>query len=520
MTAEPRLTRPAAAPAAADGIEGRAVDAPSRASPATASPRPPSTTSPAKPAAPGPPSTATSRGKRDARLRAVASRGGARPRRASADRRRRRPRRSRTPSSRSSSPRPRGSREHAALQFLSPTSPSCSCRTSPSTAATASSPTAAAAWRPRSHRSSAPSRADARGEWLARIVLSYVSQLHRPHSSTSPTTTAVARAGRDFVAPRSRPPPSIPTTQGVTPMAVTNHELIGRDDVNDLEAILSITQHRRRRDRARGRVERATRSSPGTTSAAGRRSVKLYEKAKTSQWNVATDLDWSTDVDPEKVVLANAARHDTTASAPSIDLADTPFENWGDKEWIEVGIESQNWPLSQFLHGEQGALICTARDRRDRPVDRRQVLRGDAGDGRGPPRRGVRQVPRREAVGPLPDQRAPEVAARRHPRRQPLGHDLPRHADHGRGPRARRLRVHAPDHDRAAAEEAAALRDERRGAPRRVRRALAAGVLQGARRRRRSASARSSRSRPRCACATGSCSTRCGSAWASTSRRP
>ena len=29
--------------------------------------------------------------------------------------------------------------------------------------------------------------------------------------------------------------------------------------------------------------------------------VKLYEKAKTSQWNASTDLDWSIDVDPEKV---------------------------------------------------------------------------------------------------------------------------------------------------------------------------------------------------------------------------
>ena len=38
----------------------------------------------------------------------------------------------------------------------------------------------------------------------------------------------------------------------------------------------------------------------------------------------------------------------------------------------------------------------------------------------------------------------------------------------------------------------------------------------GPRRARRSASARSSRSRPRCACATGSCSRRRGSAWAST----
>ena len=50
------------------------------------------------------------------------------------------------------------------------------------------------------------------------------------------------------------------------------------------------------------------------------------------------------------------------------------------------------------LHGQ---------DRRDGAVDRRQVLRVDPGDGRGPPRRGVRQVPRHQAVGPLPDQRPP-----------------------------------------------------------------------------------------------------------------
>ena len=42
-------------------------------------------------------------------------------------------------------------------------------------------------------------------------------------------------------------------------------------------------------------------------------------------------------------------------------VAGTPFEKWGSEEWIELGIESQNWTLSQFLHGEQGALLCTAK---------------------------------------------------------------------------------------------------------------------------------------------------------------
>jgi hypothetical protein len=44
-----------------------------------------------------------------------------------------------------------------------------------------------------------------------------------------------------------------------------------------------------------------------------------------------------------------------------MDLTGTPFAKWTDKEWIRLGIESQNWTLSQFMHGEQGALLCTAK---------------------------------------------------------------------------------------------------------------------------------------------------------------
>ena len=28
---------------------------------------------------------------------------------------------------------------------------------------------------------------------------------------------------------------------------------------------------------------------------------------------------------------------------------------------MQFGIENQNWLLSQFMHGEQGALLCTAK---------------------------------------------------------------------------------------------------------------------------------------------------------------
>jgi hypothetical protein len=37
------------------------------------------------------------------------------------------------------------------------------------------------------------------------------------------------------------------------------------------------------------------------------------------------------------------------------------MEKWGEDEWVQFSVENQNWSLSQFMHGEQGALICTAK---------------------------------------------------------------------------------------------------------------------------------------------------------------
>jgi hypothetical protein len=88
--------------------------------------------------------------------------------------------------------------------------------------------------------------------------------------------------------------------------------------------------------------------------------IKLYEKAKTSQWNATTDLDWSIDVDPEKV----ASELGVGGTERFRDLAEaegSPVKHFGEKEWKQVGIELQNSLLSQFMHGEQGALLCTAR---------------------------------------------------------------------------------------------------------------------------------------------------------------
>ena len=84
---------------------------------------------------------------------------------------------------------------------------------------------------------------------------------------------------------------------------------------------------------------------------------RLYEKAKTSQWNGQTDLDWSIEVDPYNMLSpANPLEVEYFKESP-----DSPISKLNEKEWSELAVESLNWSLSQFMHGEQGALLCTAK---------------------------------------------------------------------------------------------------------------------------------------------------------------
>ena len=132
--------------------------------------------------------------------------------------------------------------------------------------------------------------------------------------------------------------------------------MIGRHDVDDVDSILAIT------NTDVDEVVHAVQSNSEAifTWDYERSRVplsKLYEKAKTSQWN-ATDLPWDTPVNQVEVAQAN--RQQNQAIFQGYDLTGTPVERWGEDEWTRHSIESQNWTLSQFLHGEQGALICTA----------------------------------------------------------------------------------------------------------------------------------------------------------------
>ena len=89
---------------------------------------------------------------------------------------------------------------------------------------------------------------------------------------------------------------------------------------------------------------------------------KLYEKAKTGQWNGTTDLDWSTDVDPERTAMELGARDARMKYVRRLmDEKGSPVASWGEREFQRYAVENLAHRASQFLHGEQGALLCTAR---------------------------------------------------------------------------------------------------------------------------------------------------------------
>ncbi|MEW6735844.1 MAG: ferritin-like domain-containing protein [Acidobacteriota bacterium] len=78
----------------------------------------------------------------------------------------------------------------------------------------------------------------------------------------------------------------------------------------------------------------------------------LYEKGKRDQWNAANDLDWSIDVDPEDPQMF-----------PEQSAVLYGSEIWArltTRERTRMLHENTAWRLSNFLHGEQGALLATA----------------------------------------------------------------------------------------------------------------------------------------------------------------
>jgi len=85
------------------------------------------------------------------------------------------------------------------------------------------------------------------------------------------------------------------------------------------------------------------------------RLLALYQKGKDKQWDAQSRIDWSLDIDP-----GNA-----------LGMPDETNSILGTRQWDKVkgdprAVDEMRqhlvaWQFSQFLHGEQGAMICSAR---------------------------------------------------------------------------------------------------------------------------------------------------------------
>ncbi|MGE0578132.1 ferritin-like domain-containing protein [Reyranella sp.] len=81
--------------------------------------------------------------------------------------------------------------------------------------------------------------------------------------------------------------------------------------------------------------------------------LDLYDKGKKQQWDASTRLDWSLELDPDNPMQLKDE---------AISIYDTDY-------WRKMSSEERGWlrrhlqanSISQFMHGEQGALIATAK---------------------------------------------------------------------------------------------------------------------------------------------------------------
>ncbi|MGW1636481.1 ferritin-like domain-containing protein [Streptomyces lavendulae] len=83
------------------------------------------------------------------------------------------------------------------------------------------------------------------------------------------------------------------------------------------------------------------------------RLLALYQKGKDKQWDGAKRIDWGIEVDPydplgtpDEVLTLYGTRH---------------WARMTDRDKGELRRHYSAWNFSQFLHGEQGAMVCAAR---------------------------------------------------------------------------------------------------------------------------------------------------------------
>jgi hypothetical protein len=81
----------------------------------------------------------------------------------------------------------------------------------------------------------------------------------------------------------------------------------------------------------------------------------LYKKAKTAQWDVDLDIDWSINGQIDRARDPRNPLNRLGATDEGV------FGRLNARELADLGHASAAWTISQFLHAEQGALACAAK---------------------------------------------------------------------------------------------------------------------------------------------------------------
>jgi len=81
--------------------------------------------------------------------------------------------------------------------------------------------------------------------------------------------------------------------------------------------------------------------------------LELYDKGKKQQWDASTRLDWSLELDPDNPMQLK----DEAISIYDTDVWRKMIEK--ERSWLRRELQANS--TSQFMHGEQGALIATAK---------------------------------------------------------------------------------------------------------------------------------------------------------------
>src|SRR4030095_9243415 len=86
---------------------------------------------------------------------------------------------------------------------------------------------------------------------------------------------------------------------------------------------------------------------------------KLYELGKQLNWNASLDVHWDRTPDWHAAPpLSEARRREIIESSPWTGYG--AWDSMADDRKLEFARHDQAWSLSQFLHGEQGALLVAS----------------------------------------------------------------------------------------------------------------------------------------------------------------